>query len=360
MPLFPLSTVLPSPLYRARLCIVCLACAFMLLCTFSSIASANTSQENTQVKQIQGKMQHKSVAFIKLEKKAQQGNATAQYTLGVHYDAGDGVAQDYPMAKNYYEQAAKNGHTAAQTKLGTIYLALNDGNENDSIARNYFRKAAKKGDAEAQVFLGILYSNGQRFTKDIKTSLKWFTKAAEQGHISGQYAVATLYYEGKDIPKDLKKALYWFTKAAKQNLPEAQFYTGKILAYTDTEKAMVWFKKAAEQSLPIAQFYFGDYLLYGQDIQTNPKEALEWYQKSLKQGFMPALPALVEATTKERAKLKNPAHVYGYILVLKKLAPNKDLQETEKTWIAQLSPEQIQEGQAFAKQVWKEIGEVKQ
>ncbi len=36
---------------------------------------------------------------------AEQGNATAQYRLGVMYDSGFGVAQDYAEAMKWYRRA---------------------------------------------------------------------------------------------------------------------------------------------------------------------------------------------------------------------------------------------------------------
>ena len=39
---------------------------------------------------------------------AEQGNATAQYRLGVMYDGGFGVAQDYAEAMKWYRLAAES------------------------------------------------------------------------------------------------------------------------------------------------------------------------------------------------------------------------------------------------------------
>lgn len=41
-----------------------------------------------------------------LQKQAAQGNASAQYNLGVLYDSGRGVPQDYAKARLWYEKAA--------------------------------------------------------------------------------------------------------------------------------------------------------------------------------------------------------------------------------------------------------------
>ena len=52
---------------------------------------------------------------------ADQGNAQAQYNLGVRYDNGEGVPQDYKAAARWYRLAADQGHAKAQTNLGVMY-----------------------------------------------------------------------------------------------------------------------------------------------------------------------------------------------------------------------------------------------
>ena len=45
---------------------------------------------------------------------AEQGNASAQTNLGVMYDNGQGVAQDYKTAVKWYTLAAEQGDAKAQ------------------------------------------------------------------------------------------------------------------------------------------------------------------------------------------------------------------------------------------------------
>ena len=52
---------------------------------------------------------------------AEQGDADAQYNLGLMYDKGDGVPQDYKTTVKWYTLAAEQGHAPAQTSLGLMY-----------------------------------------------------------------------------------------------------------------------------------------------------------------------------------------------------------------------------------------------
>ena len=46
---------------------------------------------------------------------ASQGDATAQYSLGLMYEKGHGVDQSYERAKEYFEPAARQGIWELQT-----------------------------------------------------------------------------------------------------------------------------------------------------------------------------------------------------------------------------------------------------
>ena len=51
----------------------------------------------------------------------EQGNAVAQYNLGVRYEAGRGVPQDDEAAVRWFRRAAEQGHAGAQNNLGVMY-----------------------------------------------------------------------------------------------------------------------------------------------------------------------------------------------------------------------------------------------
>ena len=52
---------------------------------------------------------------------AEQGNVKAQFNLGIMYDKGQGVLQDYKEAVKWYTLSAEQGHAKAQYNLGHMY-----------------------------------------------------------------------------------------------------------------------------------------------------------------------------------------------------------------------------------------------
>jgi len=62
------------------------------------------------------------VALETLMFEAQRGNSEVQYRIGVIYNIGLGVPQDYDLAAQWYLKAADQGHGGAQLKLSTLYF----------------------------------------------------------------------------------------------------------------------------------------------------------------------------------------------------------------------------------------------
>ena len=81
---------------------------------------------------------------------AEQGDADAQYNLGVRYQTGRGVKQDDAEAVNWYRQAAAQGNATGQNNLGVMYRDGHGVKQDDAEAVNWYRQAAAQGNAYAQ------------------------------------------------------------------------------------------------------------------------------------------------------------------------------------------------------------------
>lgn len=63
------------------------------------------------------------IPLPELRKLAEQGDADAQWNLGVRYHHGDGVPQDDAVAVKWFQRAAEQGYVLAQGALGADYWA---------------------------------------------------------------------------------------------------------------------------------------------------------------------------------------------------------------------------------------------
>lgn len=75
---------------------------------------------------------------------ADQGNANAQYFLGVMYDGGWGVLQDYAAAASWYQKAADQGNANAQHNLAVMYSIGRGVPQNYVIAHMWYNLAASQ------------------------------------------------------------------------------------------------------------------------------------------------------------------------------------------------------------------------
>ena len=123
------------------------------------------------------------------QRRAEAGDARAQYQLYFRYSLGDGVKQDQETANRWLQQAAGNGDADAQYWLGERY-----------------------------------YDGGSGFGKDRAAAFMWLEKAAAQGGRGEQSHVGWRYYSNGDYDN----ARRWLQKAADQGDSTAKFYLKKI------------------------------------------------------------------------------------------------------------------------------------
>ncbi len=145
---------------------------------------------------------------------ANDGDAVAQFNLGLMYMTGHGVQQDDAAAALWFRKAAEQGYAFAQSNLGVMYRDGRGVPQNYLDAVMWFRKAADQGDAVAQYCLGQQYANGAGVPQDFAEAVIWFQKAAEQGHPVAMLRLGVMYAEGRGVPQDYVRAHMWFNLSA--------------------------------------------------------------------------------------------------------------------------------------------------
>ena len=116
---------------------------------------------------------------------AEQGDAEAQYKLGVRYDRGQGVAQDYQEALHWYRLAAAQGYSAAQYNLCSMSDTGQGLPQDYQEALRWCRLAADQGQGRAMYNLGLHYQKGQGVPRDLLQAHKWYNLAAAAGYDQG-------------------------------------------------------------------------------------------------------------------------------------------------------------------------------
>jgi len=104
--------------------------------------------------------------FAEWRKKAETGDANAQFNLGVMYDNGMGVPKD------------------------------------DAEAAKWYRKAADQGNVWGQYMVGMLYHYGEGVLKDLVQAHVWYNIAGANGHERAKKNLTSIEKEMTDSQKE--------------------------------------------------------------------------------------------------------------------------------------------------------------
>jgi TPR repeat protein len=88
---------------------------------------------------------------------------------------------DFKEAVRWYRMAAEQGEAKAQFNLGVMYAKGQGVPQDFKEAMQWYYLAAMQGDADAQHNLGVMYAKGEGVPQDYVLAYMWFNLAAAQG-----------------------------------------------------------------------------------------------------------------------------------------------------------------------------------
>ena len=215
------------------------------------------------------------------------GDAGAQYNLGMMYEKGSGVSQNYDRAVELYTKAANQGHAGAQW---------------------WCRKSANQGLAQAQDILGTMYKHGLNVPQDDEHAVHWYKKAADQGYARAQCNLGSMYYNGHGVSQDYGRAVELYRKAANQGHADAQnnlasMYDNGQGVSQDYTRAMEWYKRAADQGHGLAQCNLAYKYYRGHGVSQDIERAVMLYGDAADQGYVVAQLGLARAQQRLNAMM---------------------------------------------------------
>ena len=120
---------------------------------------------------------------------------------------------DYGTAIRLIRPLADQGDADAEFALGVMYVRGLGVRQDDFEAVQWFRKAAEQGKLEAETNLGIMYAGGHGVMKDYAAAVKWYLLAAERGDPDAQHNLGLLYEDGHGVTQDYVLAHMWYSLA---------------------------------------------------------------------------------------------------------------------------------------------------
>lgn len=209
---------------------------------------------NTLLKMAQSFEEHHDIAqaIQYYQAAADQGDSESMVALGLIYNNGEGVQQDYVRALDYYWQAVQLDNSWGWNNLGCMYLNGHGIEQDVQLAIECFNKSAQLGNGQACKNLAGFYYDGIDVEQDLELAKTYYQRAEQQFYFSGEQ-LADIYYQqaayaqvAKLIKRDKDEAytaiyyalMYEAGHQFKQNIKKAIQYFEKALQYADYPYAL--------------------------------------------------------------------------------------------------------------------------
>ncbi len=188
----PLSPTITAPLSRsgtpwpaiAVAALVAASCALLSLGWWSADRAPSFGEPVTAEEQTSAEMQ----AVLR---RTQSGDSAAALLAAHDYAAGNGVRQDQNVADRWLRAAAEQGNAQAQYELG-LRLANKTPSGSSEAATEWLRRAGEQGHPDALFRLGQAYASGNGAPRDVVRAYTAFILADANGHREAEGAMRSL------------------------------------------------------------------------------------------------------------------------------------------------------------------------
>jgi TPR repeat protein len=160
-------------------------------------------------------------------------------------------AGDFATAYELWLPVAEQGDAAAQFNLGLLHSKELIPQASPEDAVKWYLLAANNDHVNAQFNLGLKYDKGIGVEQSEAEAFRWYFKAANNGHPQAQFNVANMYRDGRGVEHSNEQAATWYQASSINNIPQAQ--ANLALLYSlgtgieqDMMMAYVWATIASE------------------------------------------------------------------------------------------------------------------
>ena len=215
---------------------------------------------------------------------AEAGDPMSQFYLGVLYEKGNGVEQEYSQALFWYIKAAGQGIARAHYNIGHMFFNGRGVSQDYKEAERQFKVAAESGYAPAEYNLAYILEKGLTGEKKPTEAFTWYLKAAKSDLRTAQARVGQLYEQGRGVAKDREKAIHWYEKVA-YNDPAARISLAKLYLDepTQIEDGLRLLRAGAENGERLSQYQLGYVYGQGEKVKQDYELAVFWYKRAARQ-----------------------------------------------------------------------------
>ena len=215
---------------------------------------------------------------------AEEGDGEAALQLGLIYDTGKDVPQDFEKAIHWYRQAADAGSAVAAFDLAALYDAGRTGTRDAAEALRWYRVAADRGFGRAAYVLGVMTEQGDGIAADPVEAARWYRQAMANGVTAARTRLAALRAAGRKPPDPSTAGPQAFANAV------ALWRSGGL--DSGDPAALDALRAAAAGGYPLAQYDLGYVYEHGVGIEPQLPLAYAWYKLAAASDGSPTLKAI--------------------------------------------------------------------
>lgn len=210
------------------------------------------------------------------QKAAEAGHQEAAVHLGVLYQGGIGVEQDYERAYALYRGPAEAGHARAQNNLGLLYVRGHGIAQDYERATALFQAAAEQGLPTAMTNLSVMYANGLGIEQSDALAAEWELKASQTRQdaisVTDGDAELCLFDDRLKRPENTPENLAALTRATDAGDPVALFLTAWLICnrtdatIADLRESIRLFRAAADRGHSPSMFNLAQFYIRGRGV----------------------------------------------------------------------------------------------
>lgn len=230
-----------------------------------------------------------------LNLRAEGGDVSAQYKLGLKYYNGTDISKNKDEALKWIKKSAIGGHLPAMISMGNFLEEGVTGSVNLEGATSWYAQAADRGFADGFFHLAQLYDTKKIGSGKLaeRTAMDYYKQAADLNHPKALYNLALFYDANQGTAEDIKQAIQLYRASAQLGDAQAQFQVGLLYEsgkYLSKDDALAsqWYHKAAMQGLAEAQYLLAGMYQQGKGVPKDLAKAIQLYEAAANQGFADA------------------------------------------------------------------------
>jgi TPR repeat protein len=141
--------------------------------------------------------------------------------------------QQFAQALKYFRHAANQGDSQAILQIGLMYDFGKGVTQNYPEALRWYVRAADKGEPRAMYLVGHMYEFGEGVPVDTDLAIHWYLKSANKGHVSAQFEVGKLLTRSNIGSQRYIEGVDWLKLAAKQCHSQAVEFLQNVISEPD-------------------------------------------------------------------------------------------------------------------------------